>query len=67
MLKKGASIDPGGYEAGKKNKGMKQQLLVDTQGLLLCAMPHAGDVQDRDGGVLLMSLLFGLCPFPIKL
>ena len=29
--------------------GRKRHLLVDTLGLVLCAMVHAGDVQDRDG------------------
>jgi len=33
----------------------------------LCAIVHAADVQDRDGGVLLMSTLFGLFPFLLKL
>ena len=28
---------------------------------------HAADVQDRDGGVLLMASLFGLFPFLVKL
>jgi transposase len=28
---------------------------------------HSADVQDRDGGVLLMSTLFGLYPFLLKL
>ena len=28
---------------------------------------HAADVQDRDGGVLLMSTMFGLFPFLVKL
>jgi len=28
---------------------------------------HAADIQDRDGGVLLMSALFGLHPFLLKL
>jgi transposase len=35
--------------------------------LLLLAIVHAADIQDRDGGVLLMSTLFGLYPFLIKL
>ena len=30
---------------------------------MLCAIIHAADIQDRDGGVLLMSMLFGLYPF----
>jgi transposase len=35
--------------------------------LLLLAIIHAANSQDRDGGVLLMSALFGLYPFLIKL
>ena len=31
------------------------------------AIVHAADIQDRDGGVLLMASLFGLYPFPLKL
>ena len=33
----------------------------------MCAIVHAADVQDRDGGVLLMGALFGLFPFLMKL
>ncbi len=33
----------------------------------MAAMVHAADVQDRDGGVLLMASLFGLYPFLLKL
>ncbi len=35
--------------------------------MLLHAIVHAADVQDRDGGVLLMGTLFGLHPFLLKL
>jgi transposase len=28
---------------------------------------HAGDIQDRDGGVMLMASLFGMFPFLLKL
>ena len=35
--KGGAWIDPHGYDAGKKIKGKKRHILVDTQGLLLHA------------------------------
>jgi transposase len=35
--------------------------------LLMQAIIHAADIQDRDGGVLLMSSLFGLFPFLLKL
>ena len=31
------------------------------------AIVHAADIQDRDGGVLLMGTLFGLYPFLLKL
>jgi hypothetical protein len=33
--KKGARIDPAGFDAGKLIKGKKRHVLVDTQGLLL--------------------------------
>jgi transposase len=33
----------------------------------MCAIVHAADIQDRDGGVLLMGALFGLHPFLLKL
>jgi transposase len=35
--------------------------------LLLLAIVHAADIQDRDGGVLLLAALFGLFPFLRKL
>ena len=60
-------IDPCGYDAGKKIKGKKRHIMVDTEGLLLYAIIHAADIQDRDGGVLLMSTLFGMFPFLAKL
>jgi transposase len=46
---------------------MKRHILVDTQGLLMHAIVHAADIQDRDGGVLVMATLFGLYPFLLKL
>ncbi len=33
----------------------------------MCGIVHAADIQDRDGGVLLMSALFGLFPFLLTL
>lgn len=33
----------------------------------MAAIVHAADIQDRDGGVLLMATLFGLHPFLLKL
>lgn len=63
--KRGASIDPHGFDAGKKIKGKKRHFLVDTQGL--GALVHSAAVQDRDGGVLLLATLFGRFPFLGKL
>ena len=65
--KRGACIDPHGYDAGKKIKGKKRHILVDTLGLLLHAIVHPADIQDRDGGILLLSTLFGMYPFLKKL
>ncbi len=31
------------------------------------AVVHAADIQDRDGGVLVMATLFGMFPFLLKL
>jgi transposase len=65
--KRGRSIDTSGYDAGKKIKGKKRHILVDTLGLLLHAVVHPADIQERDGGVLVLSTLFGLYPFLQKL
>ncbi|HEY5410759.1 MAG TPA: IS5 family transposase [Caulobacteraceae bacterium] len=40
---------PSGYDAGKKVKGRKRHILTDTLGLLVGAVVHTADVQDRDG------------------
>ena len=65
--KGGASIDPHGYDAGKKVKGKKRHVLVDTQGFVLHAIVTAADIQDRDGGAMLLATLFGMFPFLLKL
>ena len=65
--KGGAHIDPHGYDAGKKVKGKKRHVLVDTQGMVLNTIVTAADVQDRDGGAWLLGTLFGLYPFLLKL
>src|SRR5262245_17441973 len=51
-----------GYDAGKKVKGTKRPLLVDTIGLLLCVVVHPANMQDRDGAKLLLSKAQGLFP-----
>jgi putative transposase len=44
-----------GYDAGKKVKGRKRHILVDTLGLLLKAKVLSADIQDRDGAKMLFS------------
>jgi transposase len=65
--KGGARIDPHGYDAGKKVKGKKRHVLLDSEGLVLHAIVTAADVQDRDGGAWLHATLFGLYPFLLRL
>jgi transposase len=67
VRKRGASIDPHGYDGGKKIKGSKRHVLVDTLGLMLHAVVHSAGVQDRDGTVLVMATLFAMFPFLRKL
>jgi putative transposase len=38
-----------GFDAGKKIKGSKRHILVDTEGLLVTAVVHSASVQDYDG------------------
>ena len=44
-----------GYDAGKKIKGRKRHILVDTLGLVLAVVVHAANIQDRDGAKLVMT------------
>ena len=46
---RGASLDPSGYDAGKKVLGRKRHILTDTLGLLLAVSVHSASIQDRDG------------------
>jgi putative transposase len=47
--------DERGYDAGKKIKGRKRHLLVDTMGLVLLVVVHGANVPDRDGAKLLLE------------
>lgn len=38
-----------GYDAGKKVRGRKRHIVVDTVGNLLAVVVHAANIQDRDG------------------
>src|SRR5215207_2338735 len=44
-----------GYDGGKKVRGRKRHLLVDTEGLLLKAKVHSAKVPDQDGLRLLLE------------
>jgi len=44
-----------GYDAGKKIKGRKRHIIVDTTGLLLMVIVHAANIQDRDGAKLVLE------------
>jgi putative transposase len=44
-----------GYDAGKKVKGRKRHLLVDTLGLIIAVVITVASVQDRDGGKLVFA------------
>jgi hypothetical protein len=46
-----------GYDAGKRVRGRKRHLLVDTLGLLLNCVVHSASVQDRAGAKLVLSWL----------
>ncbi|MGW4411581.1 IS5 family transposase [Nonomuraea sp. NPDC004702] len=46
-----------GYDAGKKLKGQKRHVVVDTLGLLLCVIVTAASVQDRDAAHPVLALL----------
>ena len=44
-----------GWDAGKRTRGRKRHLLVDTGGLLLKAVVHAASVQARAGAKLVLA------------
>ncbi len=46
-----------GYDGGKKTAGRKRHILVDTLGLILCAVVHSAGIQDRDGARQVLSPL----------
>ena len=54
---------PRGYDAGKKIKGRKRHVLVDTDGRGLVLETHPASIQDRDGGGALLRLSRGTFPF----
>jgi putative transposase len=51
-----------GYDGGKKVKGRKRHLLVDTRGLVLKARVHSARLMDRDGIKTLLAAARGGFP-----
>lgn len=65
--KGGANIDLHGYDAGKKINGKKRHIAVDTLGLILGAVVHPADIQDRDGGPLVLKEVHPRFPSIVKI
>jgi transposase len=57
----GAKRGRRGYDAGKKIKGRKRHIAVDTQGNLLAVIVHSAGIQDRVGARAVLMRLF--CQF----
>ncbi len=56
-----------GFDAGKKVKGRKRHILVDTLGLILKAEVHSAGIQDCDGAALVFDRLMNRFPFIEKI
>jgi len=56
-----------GFDAGKKIKGRKRHILVDTLGMILKAEVHSAGIQDRDGAALVFDKLTARFPFIEKI
>src|SRR3954451_14723017 len=57
---------PRRYDAGKKVKGRKRQVMVDTDGRGLILEPQSAEIQDRDGAPLVLRLSRRSFPFIAK-
>jgi putative transposase len=53
---------PRGYDVGKKVAGRKRHLLVDVLGMVLLVLVLAANVQDRDGGWMILSAMHNAYP-----
>lgn len=52
-----------GYDAGKKIKGRKRHIIVDTLGLMVGLVVHSADIQDRDGAVATLKAVLKRWPW----
>lgn len=46
-----------GFDAGKRVKGIKRHIIVDTLGLVLAVVIHSAGIQDRDGAIDVIKVL----------
>lgn len=53
-----------GFDAGKKVKGRKRHLVVDTPGLVMAVVVTSAGVQDYHGAKPVLATLRGRCPRP---
>lgn len=54
---------PSGYDAGKKIKGRKRNILTDTEGNRVHAVIHTADIQDGDGAPLVLAEIIKRFPW----
>ena len=54
---------PRGFDAGKRVKGRKRHIATDTLGLMVGAVVHPADVQDRDGAPLVLRSIRNAWPW----
>jgi transposase len=52
-----------GYDAGKKIKGRKRHIVVDTLGLMVGLVVHSADIQDRDGAAAVLKTILKRWPW----
>lgn len=52
-----------GFDAGKKVKGRKRHIVTDTLGLMVGAVVHAADIQDRDGAAAVLKTILKRWPW----
>jgi putative transposase len=51
------SCEDKGFDAGKRIKGIKRHIIVDTMGLILCVVIQSASVQDRNGALSVIEKL----------
>jgi transposase len=52
-----------GYDAGKKIKGRKRHIVVDTLGFMVGLIVHSADIQDRDGATAVLKTILNRWPW----